>query len=150
MNSFHSPRHTKVKEPCLPEYLSFAGNKIVGFIPSTSVLEQFEMQTSTSRIRIQFNVSISYNVNYFTHKCHSLFLSLSLSLYIYIYKIKKKNYFKKMFSDTDKQDNIKTQIIIYLVFLKLFKAVSWGGSFGEKRGLWLKTKTQYTSVYESK
>ena len=38
--------HTKVRESSLPDYLSMAGGRIVGFIPFTRVLLLCEMQTT--------------------------------------------------------------------------------------------------------
>ena len=48
--SFDSSRHTKVKEPSLPHYLSIAGDRIAGFISFPRVLVLCEIQTTSSRI----------------------------------------------------------------------------------------------------
>ena len=42
---FHTGCHSKVKEPCLPFYLLFAGGRIVGVIPFPKVLALCEMGT---------------------------------------------------------------------------------------------------------
>ena len=41
---------TKNEEPSLPDYLSIAGGRIIGFIPFTRVLVLCEMRSVSSRI----------------------------------------------------------------------------------------------------
>ena len=57
---------TKAEEPSLPYYLSIAGGRIIGFIPSLRVLVLCEMQSVSSRIWTGVAVSISNDNNHYT------------------------------------------------------------------------------------
>ena len=53
--------HTKINEPSLPRYLSIAGERTVGFIPSLRLLVQCEIQTALSQVWTRVTVSIFNN-----------------------------------------------------------------------------------------
>ena len=57
---------TKDEEPSLPYYLTIAGGRIIGFIPSPRVLVLCEMQSVSARIWTRDAVSISYDDNHYT------------------------------------------------------------------------------------
>ena len=57
---------TMALEPSLPNYLSIAGGRRIGFIPFPRVLVRCEMQSVSSRIWTRITVSISYDDNHYT------------------------------------------------------------------------------------
>ena len=72
--------HTKVKDPCLPYYLPITGGRSVGFVPFSTVVALWEIQTALSKIWIQVDMSISYNFKHYTSTSNIYIL------YIYICK----------------------------------------------------------------
>ena len=57
---------TEAEEHSLPNYLSIAGGRVIGFIPFSSVLVLCEMPSVLSRIWTRVAESISYKDNHYT------------------------------------------------------------------------------------
>ena len=69
--------HTKVKEHCLPNYLTTARGKIIACIPFPEEFALSQMQTASFRIWIRVTVSVAYDYNHFPY----------IYIYIYIYEL---------------------------------------------------------------
>ena len=115
---------SKVKEPCLFNYSSIAGGRIVGCIPFPRSLARCEIQTASSRFRTRVTISISNDDNHYTMGAsiiHSSIISFSLQE---LQKSSKVRWISRPCSKPNQGSNIQRvsgELITFALYLTLLK-----------------------------